>query len=363
MKRIFRNWMAAMVLLAVGAMFCRAAEPTLMVGSPAPKLQPAKWIQGDPVTKFEVDKAYLIVFWAPWDGASLAVIPRLNDLHVKYQDRRLVIIGQSCFELDDHPTLPFVKKMKEKMPYRVALDEKLSDGTGKMVGAWMTAAGRNGIPSAFLVDKSGQIAWIGHPMELQAKVIEQVLAGTFDLKEAAATYAKQQKNAPKLTSIWSELLQAMQKKEWDTALAKLSEAEPLTPEGGRDNITLTRFTILLGKKDYRAAYKLAGEFSDTHKSDAAIQNELAWRIVTDPSIEERDLAVAEKLAKRANEAAKGTEPGILDTLSRIAFMQGRRQEAIDLEIKAIAIAKGDVKVILEKTLAGYRRGELIKPAN
>jgi hypothetical protein len=41
----------------------------------------------------------------------------------------------------------------------------------------MDAAGRNGIPSAFLVDTKGMIAWIGHPMELEAKTIDAALAG------------------------------------------------------------------------------------------------------------------------------------------------------------------------------------------
>ena len=36
--------------------------------------------------------------------------------------------------------------------------------------AYMQAAGRTGIPSAFLVDKAGKIAWIGHPAELEAEL-------------------------------------------------------------------------------------------------------------------------------------------------------------------------------------------------
>jgi hypothetical protein len=363
MKQILRNWVAATAALALVTTLSHAETPTLMVGDPAPPIQPAKWIQGGPITKLEMGKTYLIVFWATWDGASAAVIPRLNDLFTKYQGRGLIVIGQNCFEVDDQAVAPFVQRIKEKMPYPVALDDKSTEKNGRMVSTWMTPAGRKGIPSAFLVNSTGFIAWIGHPMELQEKVLEQVLDSKFDLRQAAETYAKQQKNVARLNAIWSEIMQAMQKKDWDTALTNLNEAEPLTAEGGRDNITLTRFTILLGKHDYRAAYKLVSDFSDAHQSDAALQNEIAWRIVTDLSIEERDLALAEKLANRANEAAKGKEPGILDTLSRIAFMQGRRQEAIELEIKAIALAQGNVKVILEKTLAGYRRGELIKPAN
>ena len=43
---------------------------------------------------------------------------------------------------------------------------------------WMEAAGQEGIPTAFLVDTKGNIAWIGHPMELKDEVIQNALSGT-----------------------------------------------------------------------------------------------------------------------------------------------------------------------------------------
>ena len=39
-----------------------------------------------------------------------------------------------------------------------------------MAKTWMTAAGRNGIPSAFLVNGEGKIAWMGHPSELDGEL-------------------------------------------------------------------------------------------------------------------------------------------------------------------------------------------------
>ena len=56
-----------------------------------------------------------------------------------------------------------------------------------MSKTWMEAADRNGIPSAFLVNKQGVIAWIGHPMALKDQLIQDVLAGTYDLSKATAS--------------------------------------------------------------------------------------------------------------------------------------------------------------------------------
>src|SRR5262245_45128662 len=75
-----------------------ASAATLKVGDPAPKLQVAKWVQGDPVTKFDPDKAYIVEFWATWCGPCRVSIPHLNELHEKFKDKKLVVIGQDCWE-------------------------------------------------------------------------------------------------------------------------------------------------------------------------------------------------------------------------------------------------------------------------
>jgi hypothetical protein len=68
--------------------------------------------------------------------------------------------------------------------------------------------------------------------------------------------------------------------------------------------------------------------------------------------------LAEKLAMRANDAAKGRTPSILDTLARVLFIQGRKEEAIQLQNQAVTVAEGREKEGLQKTLDSYRRGEL-----
>src|SRR5437763_924338 len=94
------------------------------------------------------------------------------------------------------------EKRAVKMTDRVALDDKTSKDKGQKAQTWMEAAGRNGIPSAFLVDKKGIIAWIGHPMELKDSIIGDVLAGKFDVKKAADDSANNQKNEAQLHSVW-----------------------------------------------------------------------------------------------------------------------------------------------------------------
>ena len=360
MKNSYFSWGTGVSTFFLSAAVVVAGQPTLKIGDQAPKLQTGKWIQGDPITAFTPGKAYIVEFWATWCGPCRVSIPHINEIHNKYKDKGLVVIGQDCWERDDSLVAPFVKKMADKMTYRVALDNKTTNEKGQMAQTWMAAAGRNGIPSAFLVDTKGVIAWIGHPMELKDSIIEDVLAGKFDIKKAADDSANKLKNEAQLRSVWEAINLAMQKKDWDAATAKLPEAEKLLPQEERENLNMVRMDIALGKKDYATAYQLASKVGEAYKDNAVVQNQIAWRILTDDSIEQRDLKLAETLASRAYEITKGNDAGIIDTLARSLFMQGNKQRAIELQSQALKLAESDQQELIQKTLDNYKNGILPK---
>src|SRR5205085_1881951 len=143
-------------------------------------------------------------------------IPHLNEVYGRFKDKGLIVIGQDVWERDEKLVPGFVKEMGAKMTYRVALDSKKDkEDKGRMAETWMVAAEQNGIPAAFLVDKEGRIAWIGHPMGLEDKTIEAVLEGKYDLKKAALAYAEEQANEKKMQAVYQEVSTAMRKKNWD----------------------------------------------------------------------------------------------------------------------------------------------------
>jgi thiol-disulfide isomerase/thioredoxin len=346
--------------LLCGVLPSQGQAATLKVGDPAPKLQVSKWVQGEPVKKFDRDKAYIVEFWATWCGPCRVSIPHLNEIHTKFKDKGLIVIGQDCWERNEEAVEPFIKKMGDKMTYRVALDDKESSEKGKMAETWMEAAGQNGIPSAFVVDKQGMIAWIGHPMQLKEELLEQVLAGTFDLKKAAAAYEARQKNQEQLESSWRKFNTGLRKEQWSDAEAALAELEKLMPEEDRNQLSMMKFRLYLGKKEYAAAYKLARKLSDAEPDNPMLQNELAWAIATTKGVEERDLDLAETMARRANDATKGKDAAILDTLARVLFMKGEKEKAIELQQKAVDLAEGAFAKQLQKILDSYKAGKLPK---
>ena len=287
-----KRWTALLLALTVAAAPALAAEATLKVGDPAPKLQNGLWVQGEPVKEFQPGKAYIVEFWATWCGPCRDSIPHLNEIHNKFKDKGLVVIGQDSFEPDDEFVGPFIIKMGDKMTYRIALDDKTDGKRGKMAEAWMAAAGQHGIPTAFLIDPKGVVAWIGDPRRLKEEIIEQVLAGTYDMKKAVADYIKDFNNemalAPAQAKI-SAMFKAMRKKNWDEAMDDLVTAQKLLPENSHISLEESRFRILLGQKDYPAAYALAAKLSDANKNIAEVQNYLAWQIITDKTVQKSGL--------------------------------------------------------------------------
>jgi len=345
---------AAMVAVA----FSAGAAANLKVGDPAPKLKTGKWVQGDPVKALEPGKAYLVEFWATWCGPCRVSIPHLNDLHNEFKGKGLVVIGQDCWERDESLVEPFIKSMGEKMTYRVALDDKTSEEKGAMAVTWMDAAGRSGIPAAFLVNKETRIAWIGHPMQLKSELIQQVLDGKLDLDKAAAEYEQREANQARLTSLSRDMARYVKEKNWEEADKTLDEMEKAMPESDRSRVNLFRMNLALQKEDFPAAFKAARQFSDANKGEAMLQNQIAWDLATRPGIKERDMEVLNLIATRANDAAQGKDAAILDTLARVQFMDGKKEAAIQTQQKAVNLADENMKGDLQKTLDSYKEGKL-----
>ena len=163
--------------------------PSLKVGDSAPPLKVTKWLRGQEVKAFEPGKVYVVEFWATWCGPCIACMPHLSSLQAEYEDKNVTVIGFTSRDLlgkPDHSekaVADFVHGRGKGFQYTFAYADD-----GATAEEWMVAAGREGIPCTFVVDKAGKIADIGHPMYLPA-VLPKVVAGKATAVEVGAEMA------------------------------------------------------------------------------------------------------------------------------------------------------------------------------
>lgn len=315
---------------------------TLKVGDAAPALSPAKWIKGEPVEKLETGKLYVVEFWATWCGPCKESIPHLTEMASEFKD--VTFIGQDVWEPDLTAVEPFVKEMGDKMDYHVAMDDAEH---GKMDQGWMAAAGQDGIPTAFVVDKETKIAWIGHPMELEP-VLKAVIAGTFDARKVAADSAAK-------AAAMEKIQQAMQANDPDKVLSLVDEMSKSNPEMAKELAGL-KYETLLEKKDMPAAMAAAKQMIAAANDQFEELNAIAWSMVDpDHPLDKPDLALAEQAATRANDLTKGVNAPILDTLAHVYAAQGHFDKAAATETQAVEKnTDPQLKDDLAKTLEGYK---------
>jgi len=315
------------------------------VGDKAPVITVDAWVKGDEVKSFESGKVYVVEFWATWCGPCIAAFPHLSELQSKYKGK-VVVVGTNIWERPyNDETLEkvktFVAEQGDKMAYTVAFDGKGAETDA----AYMKAAGRNGIPSAFIVNQDGKIAWMGHPMSMD-KVLEEVVAGKYDIEAAQKKAKADKENEGKLSEAKAKLQKAGRAEKWDEVAAALDELAKLDPDN-KANYIYSKYNVLLTKKnDYAAAYAM----KDTILGEKALAdsgqmlNQIAWGIVDpqgDVAKKDRNLDFAMAIATRANEVTKGENAAIIDTLARVYWEKGDRAKAIELQEKAVKACEKD----------------------
>lgn len=298
------------------------AFAALKVGDPAPKLQVAQWVQGDAVDAFEGDKVYIVEFWATWCGPCITAIPHLNEIYKRHKDKGLVVIGQNVFEKDDKAVPGFVRKMGSKMTYRVALDDKSVEG-GFMAAKWLKAAGQNGIPCAFVVNKAGRVAYIGHPMRLQESMLASLLAEPSTKPAGPAVEAgpaAPSAKAGQLSQTADALIQSDKLDEAQSVIAELHQE--LAPKfqylGG-----LMEMKLLLARKQSSDAIEFSKILCEDFAGNPHVLNAVAATLVSRPDATPALLTAAEKIATPLGKLDGDEKTAAIATLARIASLRGK----------------------------------------
>jgi thiol-disulfide isomerase/thioredoxin len=283
------------------------------LGDAASELTIATWAKHGPV-KLADGKGktiFVVEFWATWCAPCKESIPHLTKLQRKFKDKGVVIVGVSP---EDASTVKsFVKTMGAKMDYAVAVDDR-----GWTTSAYLGAFGIDWIPHAFLIDKDGKIAWHGNPMAELEDVIEAVLDGEWDIRQA-----RMYETAFELVARYYMLA-----------------TEPLGPDE-------RKALAALGERVFTLASRL---------KSAPFLGNFAWLIMKDEDIEERDLALALRAAKEAYDLSEGKILPAADIYAWALFENGRVTEAIEMEKSALELCEDDdERAEVRETLALFEQ--------
>jgi thiol-disulfide isomerase/thioredoxin len=356
----------ATIRAEVPAISPKMPSKKLGIGDAAPPLKVAKWVQGGPIQKLAENSLHVVEFWATWCPPCKATVPHLNELHLKFKDKGVQIIGVDCFENEPAKVEKFVSDMGAQMTYPVALDDFSQDENGEMGRTWMTAAKKNGIPCAFVIGKDGNIAWIGHPAKISDKMIEQLLDGSYKPDELPPPPQDglggppTQEMGPNFGALHSAVAAAVAQKNWPAAKVALEKLKAAMPPQEQAMLALMEMDVALGNKETDLARQIAIDFLQKNEKNPAVLQTAAWRLATatkDPTM----LTVAWDMTERALTAIpENGRPLVLHVRSRILFLQGKRHEAVQLLQATIPTAPERLQHLMQETLKAYEAGKLVE---
>jgi outer membrane PBP1 activator LpoA protein len=218
--------------------------------------------------------------------------------------------------------------MGSKMTYRVALDDKSVEG-GFMAAKWLKAAGQNGIPCAFVVNKSGKIAYIGHPMRLEESMLTSLLAEPSTKPAAPAAEAgptAPSAKASQLGETASTLIQSGKLDEAESVIAELHQELPPKFQyiGG-----LMEMKLLLARKQSADAIEFSKILCEDFAGQPEVLNAVAAMLVSRADASPALLAAAEKIVTPLGKSDGDGKSAAQATLARIASLRAKQPDATE----------------------------------
>lgn len=331
-------------------------RPRLMVGDQAPPLDVEEWIKGEGVRSVKPGQVYLVVFFGSWCGACHEAMPAISVLQEKYGGRVRVLAisiregGPNDADYTDQTrerVRGFVARNADRMRFAVGYD----GGAKHCRTAWTDAAEHSGVPTAFIVDGTGQIAHIAHPTSVKiGQVLDALLAGTFDMVRAREQYATRMREDRE----FKRARQLFDEGKVDDALRALDALAERSPSWA-PTASFEKYQNLVQSKRYEEALREAGATLDTHqmRSLGGLSVLTSTLLALPPEFSPRAHALALRAAHRAVEMNHQNYPGPLADLAGVYWALGKRDEAIAWQRKAVDAAPSEWRKNFEPKLREY----------
>ncbi len=324
---------------------------TLTIGTAAPRLELANWVQGEPIDGFQPGHTYVVEFWATWCGPCRANMPHMSELQKRHQGK-VTFIGVTSE--NEETVTRFLDRTTgedtEETWRDVATYPLVLDSDRATTKAYMNAAGLNGIPTAFVVGPDAHIEWIGHPANIEKEsLLEKIVAGTWDREEYLARHEEEQRKKQAMQTAMLSLRKLQQNGDWVKAVAVIDDLIAQNP--AQRGFDMLKLSYLMRAQQFYDATTFAEQLAEDHWESPYQLNEIAWTLASQKFDPAPRLQIALRLAKRASELKQDQDASVLDTIARVYYELGDLDEAIAWQEKAVEFGKGNE--VLEKTLLKY----------
>jgi tetratricopeptide (TPR) repeat protein len=305
------------------------AAPKLQIGDAAPALAVEQFVKGTPVAELPKGKAHVLLFWAPWNHASVDQLVEMSAVQKEYAEVGLVVLAIASTDVTG-TTLDKVKESLKERGDAVTIPVAWDKGTATK-DAFLKAAGRSQLPSVVLVDPQGRVVYVESAL-LVRQFLDPLAAGTLDVTTMANWHHK----AARATKTEADLLTAARSSKWAEVLAfssELLEVDPVGKGGHAQSRMLAQ--AKLGSPEKAIEWAKAWVDGAGRTSSEGL-NAVAWTIV-DPAdpFPKSDLELAMKAVVRSAELTKHEDGAILDTLARVHFRKGDVAKAVEVQKKAL----------------------------
>ena len=308
----------AAIFLSDATTFAQSTSE-LTIGDSIPELKIEQWLKHGGVKFFESGKVYLIDLWATWCVPCIVGMPHLSELQKKYAGQGLQVVGITSKDKYGNTfenVKNFILKKDSLMNYNVAWvsPSKKDSEEGIWLHPWMQKSGFSNLPTSFLIDRNGKVAYMGDPSTID-KTLGDVITGDYDLNQ----FKKEYKSGIDAEQILLNFNQAIKAKQIDTAIIY-----------GRQ--ILTNYSYVRPNTYLVMGWQVA-------HIDGAIDSEL--------------LQIGFDAITRGIRQTDFNSPAFFDVLARIYAAKKDFLSAVITEKLAVSLSEGNMKKNQEEILEKY----------